>query len=83
LGSIEVEDYLKVLAHLKSDLPFVDPKRTAIWGSSYGGFISAAVLAHERNTFNCAIAVAPITNWLFVGESSYEFLSSISAVLSA
>lgn len=69
LGSIEVDDILKVLSHLKSDLPYVDPKKTAIWGTSYGGYISASVLAHERNTFNCAISVSPITNWLFVGES--------------
>ena len=74
LGSIEVEDYLKVLSHLKSDLPFVDAKRTAIWGSSYGGFISASVLAHEKNTFNCAISVAPVTNWLFVGKTSFQYL---------
>lgn len=71
LGSIEVDDYVKVMSYLKNDLSFVDPKRTAIWGTSYGGYVASLAVAHERNSFNCAIAVAPITNWLFVGESVY------------
>ena len=77
LGVPETEDYLLVMSRLKNEVDYVDPKRTAIWGMSYGGFIAASVLAHERNSFNCALAVAPVTNWLFAG-ASLGHVSSVS-----
>lgn len=79
LGTVEVEDYLHVIDVLKADLHYVDPKRTAVWGWSYGAFVAASLISHERSTFNCAIAVAPVTNWLFAGcfLSSLLFLSLI------
>ena len=42
--------------------------RVAIWGWSYGGFVTSAVLAKDAdqgNTFQCGISVAPVTNWIY------------------
>ena len=42
--------------------------RVAIWGWSYGGFVTSLVLAKDAdqgNTFQCGISVAPVTNWIY------------------
>merc|ERR1712107_459770 len=42
--------------------------RVAIWGWSYGGFVTASVLAadaDQSNIFKCGISVAPVTNWIY------------------
>jgi dipeptidyl-peptidase-4 len=43
---------------------FVDEKRIAIWGWSYGGFMSALCLSRS-DLFKVGIAVAPVTSWRF------------------
>lgn len=35
----------------------------AVWGWSYGGFVSALSLAKSSEIFHCGISVAPVTNW--------------------
>ncbi|RWS16469.1 prolyl endopeptidase FAP-like protein [Dinothrombium tinctorium] len=73
VGTVEIGDYLKVIHYLKSDLHFIDPYRTAIWGWAYGGYAAATSLIYEDNqVFNCSILVAPITNWLFVDSFTAE-----------
>lgn len=52
----------------------------AAWGWSYGGYVAAALLAHETTIINCSIAVAPITNWLYVDSFTAErYTSTIRA----
>lgn len=54
-----VQDYIKVNK-------YVDDKRTAIWGWSYGGFTTLKTLEYDGgNVFKYGMAVAPVTNWLF------------------
>ena len=46
----------------------VSSSRVAIWGWSYGGFVTSLVLAKDAdqgNTFQCGISVAPVTNWIY------------------
>ncbi|EZA53922.1 inactive dipeptidyl peptidase 10 isoform X2 [Ooceraea biroi] len=64
LGSVEVADQLEVTEYLRDSLHFVDKRRVAVWGWSYGGFVAALVLAHpEQNVFQCGISVAPVVSW--------------------
>lgn len=64
LGSIEVSDQLEVTEYLRDSLHFVDKHRVAVWGWSYGGFVSALALAHpHQDIFQCGISVAPIVSW--------------------
>ncbi|GLV36131.1 Dipeptidyl peptidase 10 [Carabus blaptoides fortunei] len=63
LGSVEVADQLEVTEYLRDSLHFVDKKRVAVWGWSYGGFVASLALASQKPVFHCAIAVAPVTNW--------------------
>ncbi len=64
LGKYEVEDQIAVAKKL-SNLPYIDANRTGIWGWSYGGFMSSNCLFQAPDTFEMAIAVAPVTSWRF------------------
>lgn len=63
LGTVEVSDQLEVTEYLRDNLHYVDNRRVAVWGWSYGGFVSALALASTKNVFHCAVSVAPVTNW--------------------
>lgn len=53
--------------------PYVDETRFAIWGWSYGGFMTLKVLEQDAGrTFQYGMAVAPVTDWRFYGECRYE-----------
>ena len=64
LGRYEVQDQIAVAKKL-SELPYIDASRTGIWGWSYGGFMSSNCLFQGADTFEMAIAVAPVTSWRF------------------
>ncbi|XP_055869674.1 dipeptidyl peptidase 4-like isoform X3 [Biomphalaria glabrata] len=64
LGTFEVDDTIEAAKYFGS-LPYVDEKRMAIWGWSYGGFVTAMVLGNKKNNFKCGISVAPVTDWQY------------------
>ncbi len=64
LGKYEVEDQI-AFAQKLSELSYIDEDRTGIWGWSYGGFMASNCLFKGGETFETAIAVAPVTNWRF------------------
>ncbi|XP_057333646.1 dipeptidyl aminopeptidase-like protein 6 [Microplitis mediator] len=64
LGTVEVSDQLEVTEYLRDSLHFVDKRRVAVWGWSYGGFVAALALAEpEQDVFQCGISVAPVVSW--------------------
>ena len=69
LGRYESDDQIAAANYLSS-LSFVDKERIAIWGWSYGGFISSLCLGKGADVFAAAIAVAPVTSWRFY-DSAY------------
>ena len=46
-GVAEAESTLEVTKQLK-ELPYVDPGNVAIWGWSYGGYLSLTTLAKDK-----------------------------------
>ncbi len=64
LGKYETIDQIEAAQYLSS-LPYIDEKRTGIWGWSYGGFMSTLCLFKGADVFEMAIAVAPVTNWRY------------------
>lgn len=64
LGKYEVEDQIAAAKALSSR-PYIDADRTGIWGWSYGGFMSSNCILKGNDTFEMAIAVAPVTSWRF------------------
>nr|AXB27022.1 dipeptidyl peptidase IV [Carollia perspicillata] len=64
LGTLEVEDQIEA-ARQFSKMGFVDEKRIAIWGWSYGGYVTSMVMGAGSGVFKCGIAVAPVSAWEF------------------
>lgn len=64
LGKYEVEDQTAVAKKLGAE-SYIDASRIGIWGWSYGGFMSANCLFQAPDTFEMAIAVAPVTSWRY------------------
>ena len=62
LGKVEVEDQLRGLEYLRT-LDWVDPARIAVFGHSYGGYMTLMCLATAPDAFAAGVAVAPVTDW--------------------
>jgi len=62
MGSVEVEDQRAGAEFLKS-LPFVDPRKIAIYGWSYGGYMTLKQLEADPGLYGAGIAGAPVTKW--------------------
>ncbi|CAD5124113.1 DgyrCDS12415 [Dimorphilus gyrociliatus] len=66
LGTLEVQDQIAVTRYFCEKYEFIDQSRVAIWGWSYGGFVTTHALGDEHsNIFKCGIAVAPVTDWRY------------------
>lgn len=64
LGETESDDMIAAGRWLGA-LPYIDPAKVAIWGWSYGGFMSSLCLMKGNDVFSVAIAVAPVTNFRY------------------
>ncbi|MCV6628614.1 MAG: S9 family peptidase [Flavobacteriaceae bacterium] len=64
LVKYETEDQIAAAKKL-SKLPYIDETRTGIWGWSFGGHMSTNCLLKGADTFEVAVAVAPVTSWRF------------------
>jgi len=64
LGHWEVHDQVQGVRHL-ARYSFIDTSRTGIWGWSYGGYMATMSILKANETFKCAVAVAPVTDWKF------------------
>ncbi|XP_054642062.1 dipeptidyl peptidase 4 isoform X2 [Dunckerocampus dactyliophorus] len=62
LGTFEVEDQIAAVRKF-IDLGFIDKDRIAIWGWSYGGYVTSMALGAGSGLFKCGIAVAPVAKW--------------------
>ncbi|KAL5019615.1 hypothetical protein ScPMuIL_002507 [Solemya velum] len=63
LGMVEIDDQVEGLQWLASRVDFIDLRRVAIHGWSYGGYLSLMGLAQRSDVFKLAIAGAPVVNW--------------------
>lgn len=61
-GSVEVEDQRAGLAWLKAQ-PFVDPARIAVYGWSYGGFMTLKLLEAAPGGYAAGVSGAPVVKW--------------------
>ncbi|XP_035828294.1 dipeptidyl peptidase 4 [Aplysia californica] len=64
LGSFEVDDSITAAKYFET-LHYVDEKAMAIWGWSYGGYVTASALGRKEHPFKCGISVAPVTDWIY------------------
>ncbi|KAK1876674.1 Dipeptidyl peptidase 4 [Dissostichus eleginoides] len=62
LGTYEVEDQITA-ARKFIEKGYIDKDRVAIWGWSYGGYVTSMVLGSGSGVFKCGMAVAPVSKW--------------------
>lgn len=62
LGDLEVKDQLAAVRWLKSQ-PWVDSDRLAVYGGSYGGYMTLMCMLKAPDVFRAGIAYAPVTDW--------------------
>lgn len=62
MGGVEVRDQKKGAEFLKT-LPFVDPAKIAIYGWSYGGYMTLKQLEADPGLYAAGISGAPVTRW--------------------
>ncbi|MDO5571877.1 MAG: S9 family peptidase [Bacteroidales bacterium] len=63
IGLLESEDQIEGAKYLGS-LPYIDSKRIAIWGWSFGGYNTLMSLT-GGDVFKVGMAVAPVTDWKY------------------
>ena len=64
MGDLESRDQVEA-AQALGKLPYVDAKRIAIWGWSFGGYNTLMSMSVGNGTFKAGIAVAPPTDWKY------------------
>ncbi|TVY27720.1 putative dipeptidyl-aminopeptidase B [Lachnellula hyalina] len=65
IGYYEAYDQIET-AKIWAAKKYVDASRMAIWGWSYGGFMTLKTLEQDAGqTFSYGMAVAPVTDWRF------------------
>lgn len=62
LGTVEIEDQLTGIEHLKT-LPYVNSKRLAVHGWSFGGFMTTSLMLRTPGTFTTGVAGGPVIDW--------------------
>jgi dipeptidyl-peptidase-4 len=68
LGQNEMKDQLKGVEFLKS-LPYVNADKMAVYGWSFGGFMTTSLMLHYPGIFKTAVAGGPVMDW-----SLYEIM---------
>lgn len=62
MGNLEVQDQVDGVRWLVEQ-GIANPERVAVYGWSYGGYMSAMCLCRAPETFKLAVAGAPVTHW--------------------
>lgn len=62
MGVVEVQDQLAGVEWLKRQ-SFVDPEKIAVYGWSYGGYMTLKLLQAAPGTYAAAVSGAPVTRW--------------------
>jgi dipeptidyl-peptidase-4 len=62
LGEMEVKDQLVAARWLKAR-SWVDPDRIAVYGGSYGGYMTLLLMFQGTDVYRAGIAYAPVTDW--------------------
>ncbi len=62
LGTVEMADQLAGINYLKGQ-SFVDTNKMAVFGWSFGGFMTTTLMLKSPNTFKVGIAGGPVIDW--------------------
>ncbi|KAG9510753.1 Dipeptidyl aminopeptidase-like protein 6, partial [Fragariocoptes setiger] len=74
-------EVLRYLLEAVDDFPYIDRKRIAIWGpTSTASYVALSTMADDdTKSIQCAIALAPITNFLYLDSFTAEHYLGLPA----
>ena len=75
-GVVDIQDLKAAALYLKS-LPYINPEKIGIWGSSYGGLLTLMSMFKNPGVFACGIAGAPATNVYHAFPGQMEVMKSV------
>ena len=81
-GDVDLKDCIWGRKYLEK-LPWVNSKKIAIMGGSYGGYMVAAALTFAPKSFNLGINIFGVTNWVRTLESIPPYWESFRSYLYA
>ncbi|MDR1756174.1 MAG: S9 family peptidase [Culturomica sp.] len=64
LGKLESDDVIAAAKWLAGQ-SYINPQNIAVWGWSFGGFMSSLCLLKGNDVFSTAIAIAPVTHFKY------------------
>lgn len=64
LGKYEIADQIEAAKYMAKQ-SYVDANKIAMFGWSYGGYMSSLAMTKGADEFSTGIAVAPVTNWRY------------------
>lgn len=64
LGTVEMEDQLAALSHLKS-FPYIDSMRIGVHGWSFGGFMTTSLMTRHPGVYKVGVAGGPVIDWSY------------------
>ena len=64
LATYAMKDQMKGVEYLKS-LPYVDSKRMAVYGWSFGGFLSSSLMYRQPGIFTTAVSGGAVIDWKY------------------
>ncbi|KAF8246603.1 extracellular dipeptidyl-peptidase Dpp4 [Wilcoxina mikolae CBS 423.85] len=64
LGKLEAEDQVWA-GSLWAKKPYVDEDHIAMWGWSYGGYLTSKVIEADSGVFSLGLITAPVSDWRF------------------
>lgn len=64
LGVIETQDQIAAARYMASQ-PYVDASRIAIWGWSFGGYMTLMTMSSVADVYCAGVSIAPVTDWRF------------------
>ncbi|CAJ0609250.1 unnamed protein product, partial [Cylicocyclus nassatus] len=71
LGQFETIDTIEAIKYLISKYAFFDKEKVAVFGWSYGGFLSTHIAIRDQGkTLKCSVAVAPVVDFMLY-DSAY------------
>ncbi len=76
-GHCDLDDMIQGVEYLKT-LPYVNPDRMGITGSSYGGFMTAAAIAFAPGVFQAAVAKSGYPNRVqFIEDGEFRHIQQL------
>ena len=64
IGQLESRDQVAAARYMAT-LPYVDAEHIAIYGWSYGGYMTLMAMSQPDAPYCCGIAIAPVTDWRY------------------